>query len=385
MEIRKLNVNDYDKLLETLNYVFTIENKRQMDFLTLQPKMWIKDGEHMQKHIGVFEGDTLCSVIGLYTFELKVCGEIIKCATIGNVATKPEYEGKGFFTKLMTMMVEEADKMNLDFTRLAGKRQRYGRFGYENGGVINRFTFTNSNRKYCFDEESYNNVTFKKVEASDGDLIEYIRDLSNSKDVCYFRSEDTPLELLYLGLISRNYLPYVAFEGEKPIGYFCSGANGEVFDEIRSEDFESYKKIICAWQKKVGIDVSVPVPPYAVEELKLMSSICDRLYINFPSKFRINNWEKMFDLFMKLKYKNYRMPQGEFNLEVKGFGTFKFFVDGKSAGCVKTQDAPELSLDRIKATSFVFGPFPAEITADCPDVVSMWFPLPISWDFVESL
>ena len=35
MEIRRLTVDDYDKLLETLNYVFTIENKRQMDFLTL--------------------------------------------------------------------------------------------------------------------------------------------------------------------------------------------------------------------------------------------------------------------------------------------------------------------------------------------------------------
>lgn len=385
MEIRKLNANDFDQLLNTLNRVFTIENKKQMDFLTLMPKMWIKDDAHMQKHIGVFDGDNLCAVVGTYIYELKICGQTIKCATIGNVATLPEYEGKGYFTKLMSMAVEEADKIGLDFTRLAGKRQRYARFGYENGGVIYRFTFTESNRKYCFDQNSFKDITFKKVESNDQDLIAYIRNLSNSKDVCYYRSEQQPLSQVYLGLISRNNQPFVAFDGQNPVGYVCANLKGDVLDEVRAKDFDAYKQIICAWQLVTGLNISVPVAPYNVQELKLMSSICDKLNVNFPSKFRINNWEKMFDVFMKLKHKTYAMPQGEFVLEIIGFGSFKFYVNESGAGCVKTQQMPQLSLDRIRATAFVFGPLPAQITASCADIASLWFPLPISWDFVESI
>ena len=77
-------------------YTFGNKYKRPMDFLSELPKMWGRDDEHMGKHIGVFEDGKLCSVVGIYPLKTFIDGEEFLFATTGNVATLPEYEGRGY-------------------------------------------------------------------------------------------------------------------------------------------------------------------------------------------------------------------------------------------------------------------------------------------------
>ena len=60
MKIRRLCAGDYDELLEMLNYTFGTHYGRGMDFLNEQPNMWVRDDEHLGKHLAVFDGGETC-------------------------------------------------------------------------------------------------------------------------------------------------------------------------------------------------------------------------------------------------------------------------------------------------------------------------------------
>ena len=51
--MRRLNANDYDELLFVLNRAFGNIYKREMDFISELPRMWVRDDEYMGKHIGM--------------------------------------------------------------------------------------------------------------------------------------------------------------------------------------------------------------------------------------------------------------------------------------------------------------------------------------------
>ena len=112
VEIRKLNKDDYDELFEVLTKTFENKYKRPVYFDKEQPKMWIRDDEHMARHTGVFEDGKLVSVVGVYPLPLVIGGEKFMLYTTGNVATLPAYEGRGYFTTLFKMAMQEIEALN---------------------------------------------------------------------------------------------------------------------------------------------------------------------------------------------------------------------------------------------------------------------------------
>ena len=96
MEIKRLKKENYDELISLLNLVFTKQNGCVMDFERELPNMCVRDDLHMRKHVGLFEDGKLVSVVGVYPLPTKVLECKINFCTVGNVATHPDYEGRGY-------------------------------------------------------------------------------------------------------------------------------------------------------------------------------------------------------------------------------------------------------------------------------------------------
>ena len=97
MKIERLRAEHYDELLEMLNSTFAHKYGHPVDFESMWPKMWVRDDEHMSRHIAVIEDGRIAAVTGVYPFETYIGDRIFTFATTGNVATLPEYEGRGYF------------------------------------------------------------------------------------------------------------------------------------------------------------------------------------------------------------------------------------------------------------------------------------------------
>ena len=387
MEMRKLTVRDYDELLELLNHTFATKYGRAMDFLCEQPKMWIKDDEHMEKHIGIFEDGRLVSVVGIYPLPAKIDGTDVLFATTGNVATHPKYEGRGHFTKIFSEIMHELEMIDADAARLGGARQRYGRFGFEPSGILHKFIINGTNFAKCYKKEP--DVTFRPVAQADACELKFIKELSEKSPMYIQRSDKESYRDVFLALSSKHSRPYIAERDGEPIGYLAAYADnqfvgisdyGRHIAEIRGNSPEDVYSMVMCWQNLIGKEVDVPVSPFETELLRIFSKISEGHSAFSPSHFKFRRFEGAADALMRVKAKILELPEGECTIEIKDYGKLCFYNRGGKAGCEKTSTSPALTLEKCDAQRLIFGNLPTEAICDLPFIARAFLPLPLTWN-----
>lgn len=381
MQIRRLQKEDYEKLITLLNYVFTLHNKREMDFEKELPKMCVKTDESMQKHFGVFQQDELVAVLGAYPLKAKILQEELLVYTVGNIATHPNYEGKGYMQALLSRAMQELDEKGADISRLGGLRQRYERFGYEPCANAYEFKLTGENvaRIYKADEE----IVFEEITKTDEENLRFANSLLSKEKFYVERKEDNGFFDTYASMTAWRNKPYVAKIQNKRIGYLCVSPNGSVIAECFACSQADMEKMLCAWQKRVGQTLSFAFQPHRIEPIRWATSVCQIASIASPSQFKVLNFEKTANALIKLKTSYTKLPKGETTIYIKGYGGVKLYVNEQSAGCETYDGECEICLDNLQATRCLFGPFPPETVANANELLSAWLPLPLSWNLQD--
>jgi len=388
MEIRKLCADDYDELLAMLNTTFGTKNRRETDFLNELPKMWVRDDEHLGHHLGLFEDGVLAATVGIYPFTVHIGNHSFLFATTGNVATLPQYEGRGYFNTLFSMAMEELKNLGADAARLGGARQRYGRFGFEAAGTAYHFTFNKNNRTKFYGDAGQD-ITFLPIRREDTEILAYCDKLSRTAALYVERSAVEGFRDVYLALCSKHAAPYLALRDGKPIGYLAAKAdnqfvgqsvNGRHILELRTEAEDDYIPVVCAWQRHVGTEITLSLPPHMPRLVRALCAGAESVSVGSPSRFKIVNFAGITDALMKLKP---HLPAGEVILSVTGYGNLRLFSDGTAAGCEKTGLPAEITLDPCAATRLLFGPLGPETVIPHHPVLSAWLPLPLSWDTLD--
>lgn len=387
MELRKLNANDYDALMEVLNVTFANSYGRPMDFLSELPKMWIRDDRHMSYHTGVFEDGKLVAVGGVYPLHVRIGDASLRFATTGNMATLPEYEGRGYFSAIFASMMKELEENDYDGARLGGLRQRYARFGYEPAGWAYEVSFTAHNRiKYYHDAGQ--DIEFREIGREDTDWLAFCDALSRRSEFYVERSAEEDYRDVYLGLRSKHATAYIALRGGVPIGYLAASGseyvghalNGNCIWELRYTSIAYFIPMICAWQRRVDQGISFKLAPYMQEELRLITPGAEGISVSAPSRFKIRSFDRVADALLKLKHAKQPLLQGELVVGIEGYGSIRLYVDGDTAGCEKTDLSPMITLDPLTATRVLFGHMPAYASIPVTNpLVSDWLPLPLSW------
>lgn len=375
MEIKRLGAEHYDDLINLLNVVFSRKNGRDMDFEKEIPKMCVRDDEHMGKHLGIYEGDRLAAAMGVYPFDTVVAGQELTFATTGNIAVHWDFEGRGYMGAMLDFAMKELERMNVDCARLGGLRSRYNRYGFETCGQNYSFNFTSKNRERKF-VDFKDDITFAPIGADDVDWHTFAASIYNRKAIAVPR---TP-ENVYLCMTTWKNRPFIAMRGGYAIGYLCVNPVGDTIAEMAAVDVASLADMVCAWQARVGEILHFTLPAYDIEAIRLFSAVCESSSIVTPSHFKVRNWEKVVDAFLKLKASYSPLVCGELIIEVVDYGTIRLFVDGENVGCERTERSPDVSLDGHSASRYIFGPYPPICTADAPAIAQAWFPLPLSWN-----
>ena len=379
MEIVRLTKADYDEWLDVLNTVFTRQNNREMDFEKELPKMCVRDDYHMNKHIAVKEDGKICALLGVYPIRLKAGDTELLFSTVGNVATLPEYEGRGYMRILMEEAMRELQRIGADASRLCGARQRYNRYGYEAGAISYEFQVDGFTTKYCHKGDKH--IEFKEIFATDAEELTYIKNLRNKMPVQVVHSGDDNLDSEYKTLVAFGNKAYVALDedGER-VGYISVSDNMTDISDIGAEDFETLKEIIFTLQKKVGDTICFSLPPYIAEAVNYFCKVSAEMSVISPSRFKIINFDKVADAFIKIKKQSgVFMPVGESVIEIKEWGKLLICNTDDEAYCKKTDKDASMVLDRLEATRFLFGPFEPNTVLASDAFLSALLPLPLSW------
>ena len=378
--IRKLNKDDYDALFEVLTKTFENKYKRPVYFDREQPKMWVRDDEHMARHTGVFEDGKLVAVIGVYPLPCVIDGEEFLFFTTGNVATLPGHEGRGYFTKLFNMAMEEIAELSADGARLGGSRQRYGRYGFEGCGQLIRFALSDHNAKYS--ENKKCEITLEKIEKDDVDTLKYCYGLMKKKPMYVNRSTEENYRDMYLALTTKSMIPYLARRSGKPIGYLCISADYREIGEFSAESAQDLYDSVCAvtdffWETHISI------PPYMTEELRLFYKYADNYDIMTPSRFKLLSYERLTNRLIKMKSKYTKLSDFEYTIDIDGKEKITLYSRSGECGCRSDERAADVKLCGSEAMRLLFGAPDANLITALPCELGAILPLPLTWSTLD--
>ncbi len=338
--------------------------------------MCVRDDEHMSRHLGIREDGKLVAAVGIYPLPTIVEGRKLLFSTVGNVATHWDYVGRGYMNALMDAAMKKLSEMGADASRLGGVRQRYARFGYETCGINYKFDITRHNLKHGMDKY-VKPVEFSEIGPDDEKTLEFVRKVYETNAAYVERKGDD----LYKSMVAWQNVPYLATVDGEPIGYLCVNSSKTSVSEIGALNADYVMEMLAAWHRGLeGEYLSFDVMANEVEVIKRASSLCQGIYSSAPCHFKIINFDKVIDTYIKLKQTYCELVKGSLVMEIKDYGRIEIFVNDGEAGCVKTDKAPDVVLDKAQASRYIFGPCPPVYAGADNALASAWFPLPLSWN-----
>ena len=369
----RLGAAQYDEVIGLMNEVFTRKNGREMDFEKDLPNMCVRDDAHMRKHFGIYADGRLVAALGVYPLPTVIGGEELLFATVGNVVTHPDYEGRGYMSVLLARAMEEVAALGVDVARLGGLRTRYNRYGFEMAGCAYTVTFSDKHRLGHFPSRG-DGVSFLPVTASDTEPIAFCRELYNRGAIAVTRTEATA----YATMTAWRATPYVAYRDGVPIGYVAVHTDGTLAEQ-HAIDGERLIDVLCAWQRESAAALTFSLPPYEQELLRVFYRACASVSAASPSHFFVRKYEKLAGALLRVKARYTALPEGELTLGIEGYGTLRLFVTGDGCGCERTDRPATLTLDPLSATRYLFGPFAPHLVAEADAFAAAILPLPMGW------
>jgi predicted acetyltransferase len=377
MEIKRLKKENYDELISLLNLVFSKQNKCVMDFERELPNMCIRDEMHMRKHVGLFIDNRLVSVVGVYPLPTRVLDKEINFCTVGNVATHPDYEGRGYMNILLNKAMEIVKEEKYDICRLGGDRARYLRFGFELCGGNYSYYITPKNTKKSLLSGYGQNTTVTEILPMDDNAITFARNVYHQNKVSTLRNCN---DVMYRVMTARKNTPYLVSKNDAPIGYFALASDKKEVSEAYAVNKEAYLDTVVAISKYLNDDFSIALPQHDIDLIREMDKCAEYMSIQIPSNFNVVNFEKVIDAYIKLKASYTCLAQGSVAISIKDYGKIKIFANENDCGCVKFDGECDFELSKPDATRFIFGMHPSVSVIEPNLFAEANFPLPLSWN-----
>ena len=377
MEIKRLKKENYDELISLLNLVFSKQNKCTMDFERELPNMCIKDDEHMRKHVGLFFDNKLVSVVGVYPLPTRVLDSEINFCTVGNVATHPDYEGRGYMNLLLNRAMDIVKEEKYDACRLGGNRARYLRFGFELCGSNYSYYITPNNAKKSLLGGYGQNTNITEILPNDEKALTFARKVYHQNKVSTLRNDN---DVMYRVMTAWQNTPYLISKNNAPIGYFTLASDKKTVSEAYATNKKSYLDTVVAISNYLNDDFSITLLQHDIELLREMNKCAEYMSIQIPSNFNIINFEKVIDAYIKLKASYTSLAQGSVTVNIKEYGKIKIFANENICGCVSFDGECDFELSKSDATRFIFGMHPPVSVIEPNLFAKANFPLPLSWN-----
>lgn len=231
--------------------------------------------------------------------------------------------------------------------------------------------------------------TFEKLLKDDTADLDFVRKIYEKDDIHVLRGND---EYLYATLNSWNCYTRIAFKDGQKIGYITASEDGNYIPEYGGITPCDTVDMLCAFVGEVASDTQceIPVLPNNTELAQIMIKICESFKIDFPTQFKVLNWDKVVAALIDLKRRRTVLDCGEAVIEIKDWGLLKITVGESFSSAEKVENAvADISLDKLTAARFLFGPAPyfesANVKTDKARLFNSWFPLPFTWHALDSL
>ncbi|MCL2833770.1 MAG: GNAT family N-acetyltransferase [Treponema sp.] len=358
----KAKLQDRDDCMDFTNFVFSHAHVPH-DFVKLLPKLYRAEYFMDGIHYIAREGDRIKALVGSYPLKYQFAGGTeLPGMGIGAVSVHPRSRSKGYMKTLMDTAVEDMKKNGMTFSCLGGQRQRYEYFGYTPAGSGYYFTVREPNIRHTLGGDWKTDLVLKSVKASDSAILDKIQSLHTAKKARLYRSRDRLFDILS----SWNAEIFAVMAGASPAGYLvCRPGTYDVV-EINLDDFSRVNEVLgllLRRRREYGGQeiVTVFAGPHETEKAAAISRFAESWRQNSAYQFNILDFKHFTEPFLELRAGQRRIPDGSFSFKIEGGGTFAIICKNGKPAIDSTSAVPELTMDNLEATRFLFDPMTAAL------------------------
>lgn len=342
MEIIK-GKDSVKSLLPMLNKVFHV------NFPKLLPKLYTSEKYAPDHYVCRIDGKLAGATASIKNSLTFSNGNQLSCAGVSGVAVKKKYRKRGIMNAMMTAVMADAKKENVDFMYLSGKRKRYERYGFVPAGYCAYFTVNSHNVNNSPTPPEITFLRYIKA-VHEEDLLK----VYNAQSCHYDRDE---FDKVIKSWKTSKYKITVVIKESKTVGYIvCKGFN---IVEIMLNDIDA-SEVICAYYKyKKKPILFINTFSMNTDIIKSLSTLAEKSSLVTNASFAILNYWNVIDKLLNAS------PNGsdyEYVIEIEGEGK-KLIKESNNVITITDSDRePNLCLSREIATSALL----------CPTTASMY-------------
>ena len=237
---RSANLNEFNDVTELINYIFRISRNCKPTMVEEFPLLLNKN--NIDNMIVISQDNKVVSDVNYLIQEVSIQGEKIKAAAIGAVCTHPDYEKRGFSSKVLDFVESKMLSDGVDILLVSGTRSLYTR---RNCSLIKSFY------KYSIHPEKVDFPTnFKFLEFDetciDSNDLNKILHMYNQNSTRYIRTKEEFTTLLHSATIpwgDRSYKKVLVKNNDITIGYIIlriTKGNENSFAEVVELSLDNY-------------------------------------------------------------------------------------------------------------------------------------------------
>ena len=133
---------EFEELMDFIDRVFRPGQKGRFILQRQYPHLFQNRRSYLARNILLRDRGEIVGSVAVHPVDIRLEGIVLRAGGIGQVGAHPERRGEGIMSALLKDAIERMYRGGCAISVLGGDRQRYGWFGWEHGGVRNRFTLT---------------------------------------------------------------------------------------------------------------------------------------------------------------------------------------------------------------------------------------------------
>lgn len=383
IKVLKGEKGDHEEIIDFANYVFSHSAER-VDFPSILPKLYKKEYDMTSHHYLVKEDGKIKAMVGSFPLKLDVFETELKIRGIGTVAVHPYARSKGYMKELMEHAIQDMEQGEVDMSILSGRRQRYENFGYAKVGTKVQFSVKNYNISYVLGKDYNFPYKLIRVDRRDTEILDAAYTLHSQQKTRFLRERDKFFD------ICSSWESEMISIYEKDVfkGYILCSKNKLTIPEIVLEDETILKQVIAQFIIQYDLEeVSLSIGAYETQKIKLLKEISESCTISSPCNFRVFNFQRVLDAFLKVKANYETLIDGELILGIKEKGNYKIQVEKNQVNVVATNETADLELTYFEAMTLCFDPMSHYISAgsNVDRLLNAYFPLSLYVPLVDNV
>ncbi|MBQ8719801.1 MAG: GNAT family N-acetyltransferase [Clostridia bacterium] len=344
-------------------------------FISFLPKLYREELRPQDQNYVVTEDGDLAAAVGAYDHQIRVCGRMLNCRGIGNVAVHPSHRSKGYMNLAMEAAMRGMIEDGVAISTLGGRRQRYLYFGYDKAGPVYHYSISRDNMRHALGGME-SPFTLREITDPKDEAIDKIIAINDALPFAPVRSREQFLDIAN----SWNARLLAAYDGERFAGYLV--LKDTRVTEIEVVDKADFLSLIRSVYAFLGEGYTVFLLPQQLDYRLALTPIAEGMTLATAMHFNILNYRAVTEAFLALKLTYENLPDGEITLLIHGYARnecIKIAVAGGEASVTAVDESTpvDYELSHAEALSFLFSPI-SPLRECASDIAKLYFPLPLT-------